>query len=331
MSLRCEKYVVPFKNVQGKDYRTAVIKYTRPNTGPAKQTRIVMGLHAVSTHKEQWLPVFERLFASEDLNIKEAWSFDAANHAESLVLNKEWIEKDPVALSDLTTVGQALLSILESGLIDYHNHELIAVGHSAGANAVVRAAMAYILDKKQLPFKTAILVEPVFLNYKESQILLRYKPSAETRKWQWLSREEAEEYLRETHPWKKWHPEIRKLYVEYGMTHTWKGTELKTPPQFEAACYPNAEANDQGRRWFPTVCEHVQVHIVFGGRVDFVPQAHQDGLYEVAKKHNSLVTVQRVKGGGHMLVQERPDGLSEAITAVLRGTSSVPAIPQNKL
>ncbi|CAL1703607.1 unnamed protein product [Somion occarium] len=315
MLLLSKKSVISFKGAEGHDLKAVVARYTK-SAEPSPGGAILLFTHAVGAHKEQWLPVIERLFADSELNISEAWSLDAACHGDSLPYNKDLIETDLQALADLAAYGEAVLGLLASGLFPYQNRNVIAVGHSAGCQAIVRSSIAFVNKGEPIPFKTIILVEPVFLpDDIGTSLLSRYIKPTSARKWQWKSRDEAAEYLSSTLPWKRWHKEILEVY-EYGIVHSISGSELKTPPKVEAACYPNAKAQAEGLQNLPALTEQRPVHVIFGTRYDFVPKKLRDGF--VASSKDRLRSLRSVEGAGHMLVQENPIGCAEAIKAVLR-------------
>ncbi|CAL1703584.1 unnamed protein product [Somion occarium] len=324
-SLFTQTHVLPAQTVDGHDIKVVVARYSKLAEPPA-HGRILILIHAVSAHKEHWLPILNRLFAQDDLNISEAWSFDAPNHGGSLAYNKYLIDK-PDVLNDLSAYGQCLLALLRSGLINLNGRELIPIGHSAGTNALVRCAMAYIRAGEPIPYKTAILIESVFLSEElGAKIVGRYKPAVKARKWRWGSRQEAEQFINNTQPWKKWHKEIRDIYVEYGMNHTVAGSELKCPSRVEAACYPNASVQAEALKNMPTFCENIKAHLILGTKNDFVPKEIRDPFVTFAESH--MRSIRYVEGAGHMVVQEDPVGCAKAISDVLRSlsTSSYPPV-----
>ena len=54
------------------------------------------------------------------------------------------------------------------------------------------------------------------------------------------------------------------------MVHAVTGSQLKCPSHVEAACYPNADIQDQALKDLPIACEHINIYNVFGARNDLV-------------------------------------------------------------
>ncbi|KAK7689104.1 hypothetical protein QCA50_007795 [Cerrena zonata] len=322
MTFLSQRHVITCKGVTGRSLNTVVVRYTR-NERPSSSGTILVLAHAVGCHKEQWLPILERLWAIPGLDISEAWSVEGPNHGDALAYNKELLDEAFNALSDLSGYGQVLLGFINSGLLDYKHREVIAIVHSAGCQAAVHAASAFIRDGKTVPFTSIILLEPVFLSADVSNALLSrlVKPCA-ARKWQWKSREEAAQHVKKAFPWKSWHTDAAEVFLEYGMVHTFEGSQLKLPSHVEAACYPNTEAQVAGLMNLPSLCEAVPVHILFGARYDLVPKKIRDPF--IASFRDKLTSLRWVEEAGHMLPQENPDGCVEALSAILRENAQGP-------
>ncbi|KAI0077924.1 alpha/beta-hydrolase [Panus rudis PR-1116 ss-1] len=327
-SLYVKSFVVPFQNYKDQEYKVALHRYTKtpdaPNTGD-----IFLFTHAITAHKEQWVPMLEHLWANDDLNISEAWAYDSPNHGDSFHLNKEWIEKDMDSLSSAFTMIYAMRGVLKSGLLPVsESRKLIVVGHSAGTTAIVWNVVRCVEAKEPIPFSLAIIIEPTILTTEvATKVTMRMKPFVQMRPWQWESKEEAKEFFDENLPWSRWDKAIREVYVDHGMLHKAEGTELKTPAAIEAACYPNAEAQAYARDHFYEFAEKVPAHIILGTRTDFIPKPVQDDFVKYVDGH--VQSIQWVKSG-HMLIQENPKGCADAIRKILE-SSAVSGVPKAKL
>ena len=77
--------------------------------------------------------------------------------------------------------------------------------------------MAYIRAGQPVPFKSAILIETVFLPEKVGiKVVGRYRPFVEARPWKWNTIDEAQEFIHNYPAWQKWHTEIKKIhFVSY--------------------------------------------------------------------------------------------------------------------
>ena len=137
------------------------------------------------------------------------------------------------------------------------------------------------------------------------------------------------------------------------MIHTFERSQLKLPSHVEASCYPNTKAQVDGLKNFPTLCEKIPVHVLFGARYDLVyvklsrfiliwywllisfsPKIFRDPFVTACK--DRVVSLQWIEGAGHMvsrlsqgdrrapadppvkLPQENPDGCAQALSVILR-------------
>ncbi|KAK7689096.1 hypothetical protein QCA50_007787 [Cerrena zonata] len=294
-SLFSKRFVTSFETEHGDKVTIVSARYSKvPN--PSRHGRILICSHAVSTTKEHWIPVLERLFEQEELNISEAWAFDSPNHGDSLTYNSGLMNR-PEVLNSLALCGDSLRALLRTGLIRYDKQEVIPIGHSAGTNAVVRAAMSYIHAGEPVPFKSAILIETVFL---PEDIGLKV----------------AKDFIHNYPAWKKWHKKSDISTLNRPMVHAVTGSQLKCPSHVEAACYPNADVQEQALKDLPIACEQINIHTIYGSKYDFVPKSIRDPFLSFAKKHVKSVTT--IEGVGHMLVQEDPIKCSNALSDILR-------------
>ncbi|KAK7689053.1 hypothetical protein QCA50_007744 [Cerrena zonata] len=157
------------------------------------------------------------------------------------------------------------------------------------------------------------------------------KPIA-AREWQWPSREAAEEAVRNTLPWKTWDEDIRKTFMECGMVHSFRGSELKVPAFIDAIGYSrldrdltwtdNGPALSLAEAYYqlPEVCKAVPVHFIYGGLQDFVPRRVYTNVIKNCGAH--VQTVHEVVGG-HLIIHENPRGCAEALRTALLHTSVI--------
>lgn len=74
--------------------------------------------------------------------------------------------------------------------------------------------MSYIHAGEPVPFKSAILIETVFLPEDIGiKVVGRYRPVVEARPWRWNTIDEAKDFIHNYPAWKKWHKEIRHIHL----------------------------------------------------------------------------------------------------------------------
>ncbi|KAI0077146.1 hypothetical protein K474DRAFT_1124303 [Panus rudis PR-1116 ss-1] len=315
MPLSSKQFVVPFTGFGGQDLKMVVTRYSAqpqpPDTG-----LVLLCLHSIGAHKELWLPTLEPLFADSSLNIGEAWAIDGQQHGDSLPLNQRAAEENLSLLCESRNPGRAVVEFFKTNLIPHKGRQCVIIGHSAGCHSIIHSAMDYLKAGQPVPFSIAIMIEPALFPEKYwIPFSTQLKRAMAARKWQWKSKEEAAEYIAKFPPTNTWSPEIRKLYVEYGMIHTEAGSRLKMPAFVEAACYPNTEGQVQGFNDFPTVCEKVTVHVLLGSRCDFVPKPLREQFVHFAKSR--VRSMHTIEGVGHLAIQNDPKRCAEAIKAIL--------------
>lgn len=78
----------------------------------------------------------------------------------------------------------------------------------------VTCAKNYLNRGEEIPFSTAIFISPVFLPVDLiTKVTGRLRKPTAARKWQWSSRDEAEQDVRRMNPWKLWDKEVQDLYL----------------------------------------------------------------------------------------------------------------------
>lgn len=54
------------------------------------------------------------------------------------------------------------------------------------------------------------------------------------------------------------------------MVHAVTGSQLKCPSHVEAACYPNADVQEQALKDLPIACEQINIHTIYGAKYNLV-------------------------------------------------------------
>ncbi|KDR86137.1 hypothetical protein GALMADRAFT_235372 [Galerina marginata CBS 339.88] len=313
--------------------KMAAKRYTKSSSQQELRGLTLLFTHCIGAHKEQWEPVIERLFDTqqtkhETIRVREAWSFDWQSHGDSAVLNREALKRRPEGVSAYEW-SSALTAFVTSPRMQ--GHRIVPLGHSAGAAAV-------LLTTKHLPhpypYPALILIEPTLITrelfnaYREDRMAeMDFAVSATSaRRHTWGSKELAYAYFRKRVPWEFWDERVVRLLVEYGLEDSSEGSgavTLKCDRRHEAASYPDVEPHYEGALQLGRVCHALPIHLVWGTRNDLVHEFIQDSLSDPSQGR-IVASVSRIKDAGHMVVQEQPDLLASAIIDILDGLGSGP-------
>ncbi|KAH8990763.1 Alpha/beta hydrolase fold-1 [Lactarius akahatsu] len=293
--------------------------------------------HALSFTKEHWEPLLEDLYgllavtprnSSPIPKIRDVWAIECPNHGEGAVLNEETLLEGYTSAFSWEEYARAVhlvLNGLGKGInVDFKSRNLVGVGHSMGASAIVLTRTIYPF----VSWSTAILIEPMFVHRDNftgvEKFLLK---GALKRSDVWPSREGAYKLLRER-SLKSWDPRVVDIFVKYGLrelptlTHPDKtqGVTLSCTKAQEFATYGENIGRLKAQWFLATFCKDVPTHVVFGEIADlknreFVKQVYGDGLR----------TTSFVKNAGHLAVYHNPAGVADVILNVLRGLRVVPS------
>ncbi|KIM38284.1 hypothetical protein M413DRAFT_448020 [Hebeloma cylindrosporum] len=288
--------------------------------------------HCIGSHKEQWEPVIQHLFRSQytkdkRYRIREAWSFDWQNHGDAAVLNREALKLRPKGVSAYEW-SEAIAEFIRSPRMK--GHRIVGLGHSAGAATVLLTTKG--IPSNELPFVAMILIEPtivtreVFNEEREDRMsAMDFAVTAtSTRRDNWRSREQALAYFKKRLPWGLWDPRALQILVDHGLETLPSGeVALKCDRKQEAISYPDVEPHFEGALHLGRVCHTLPIHLIWGARNDFVPDFIRDSLSD-AKEGRIVASVTKVKDAGHLVVQEQPTLLAEAIVPILDGIGPVP-------
>jgi len=209
--------------------------------------------------------------------------------------------------------------------VDFRSRNLVGVGHSMGASAIILTRTIYPF----VSWSSAILVEPMFLHPKFLEATWKFLlEGAAKRRDVWSSREEADKLFRER-SFKSWDPRVIDLYVKYGLRELptsaypdqTRGVTLKCTKIQEYATYIETHGCLSSQRFLSTFCKDVPSHVVFGAIADFNPAENQGFIKEVAG--DGFQTTSIVENAGHLVVQNNPAGMAKVIWNLL---SSAPVV-----
>lgn len=306
-------------------------RYWHPAHCPADPDALTLVFaHGTGFHKESWEPTLEHLYdallaSPQRVKIREAWSIDAPNHGDAAVLNEktlDWGYLPVVRWEEYARSVHAFLTGLGSGIpVDFRTRNLVAIGHSMGAIAMMLADTY----KPDLKFRSLILVDPMLVRKPEpGTFSLDLAAPTAKRRDVWASRADALKSLQQRPASAAWDPRVLELYVEHAMrdlpTLTYpdktEGVTLKCSRDQEAATYRDPQGYTRAYSYLHHLCTILPVHIIYGGIHDYLPKFIHDDVLKVAAQ-GKYATVATVAGAGHLIPQMQPKGLANAILAAL--------------
>ncbi|KAI6138208.1 Alpha/Beta hydrolase protein [Pisolithus thermaeus] len=236
-----------------------VNRYVRTYRRSTMSTGLTLFLaHANGFPKEVWETMLRSLMDSPAASlVDEVWSLEAVQHGDSALMNAENLSGMFDSQDNARDIANFLLHYLPEEATStslptqlprvpqttsdarkehgYHQRKLVVLGHSVGGSTSAFAALNF-----PKLFSSLILVDPVIFNYGSHDLGFKLASGALMRRDTWRSREEALRLLRKKPFFISWHPDVLKMYVDYGLTDSPSGSvRLKTTPIQESLCYVN--------------------------------------------------------------------------------------------
>ncbi|KAF9541629.1 alpha/beta-hydrolase [Agrocybe pediades] len=321
---------------QGANLKTTINRY-RPHSiirRPGGTSRILLLLHGIGYHKEQWGPTLQYLFdldrASKGTStIVEAWAIDYPSHGEAAELNAKALEQRPELLS-IRSCAAAIHKLLTSELLERIQDgtcKVTLIGHSAGSIATTLAASLF--DNPRELFSEMISIEPSFW-FPESRMTDTYRIMEKltpSRRRRWDSKQMAYDWFKNRAPWSLWDPVVLKLYTKHGLkveSGARDGAEaavLRCNPSHESFIYAETDAIYEAVRYLGHLCRTFPCHLIFGERIDIVSRDVQDSIID-PKAGRDFASVTRIEGTGHLVLQEKPARLAEVLYRILQDSQS---------
>ncbi|KAF8960010.1 Alpha/Beta hydrolase protein [Flammula alnicola] len=293
---------------------------------------ILMFTHGTGFLKELWEPIIERLFMNDQPNreanrsskILECWAIDCQTHGAAAPLNDEILLRRPGIL-DIHFYADAIIKLYESGLlgvIDNEVQKVALIGHSAGAIASVLAAATFGTPGDN-PFSMLILVDPpLFTSETKNKMTPMYRIVEKTNRKRistWKSKDDAREFFKSAPPYSGWDPRSLSIFLEHGLRPLptpflpdKTGVTLMCKPSDEGAGFDNIHHSVEALNHLGNICATIPVHFAFGARNDMFSREVQDAMYDSSAGRNAASVV-RIKGAGHLVVQEQPEKLADAL------------------
>ncbi|KAK7046442.1 AB hydrolase-1 domain-containing protein [Favolaschia claudopus] len=326
------------KDAPGQTLKMSATRYLTAESARNSQGLVLLFAHCIGANKEQWEPTIQRIFTLRPSVLHEAWAFDFQTHGESAALNRKLLETSASRQYGVSIFewSDAITAFLDSPQM--LGKRIVAVGHSVGAGAMTLAARGRALSS--LPYESLILVEPMMtprdLFYQEIDdraATMEFVVQATTaRRERWRSRDEAFSWMSRRVPWNAWDSRVVRKLVEDGLEDTPNGeVKIKGDRRQEALSYVDVEPQFAGPQEINRIAGTVPVHFIWGSESLMCPEYI---ISAVCNKQTaaSVTTID----AGHMIIQEKPDLLADAICAILDrnaapGRDGSHGPPQSKL
>ncbi|KAJ7015807.1 Alpha/Beta hydrolase protein [Mycena alexandri] len=277
--------------------------------------------HCIGAHKEQWEPVIEQTFRTQQSKpkhhrVREAWAFNWQNHGDAALLNRDLLVNNRAYGRHTNGAPQSPVFFRSPRMQGKH---IVAIGHSAGAGAMLVALKTIALSN--IPYVSLVLVEPTMASpamfYRHiADSVTAVVAATMMRRERWRSRDDAFTWLARRAPRKRWDKRVLRSFIEHGLVDTPDGdVTLKCDRRQEASAFPDVHPHFSAVNELTRICRDVPIHIVWASRSKLIPRIVQDSLSD-ASEGRHVASITRLEGG-HMIVQEAPDRIASAICSAL--------------
>ncbi|KAI0705335.1 alpha/beta-hydrolase [Earliella scabrosa] len=316
---------------------TCVNRYVRQNlhgSGDSKGVTLFL-CHANGFTKEIWEPVLERLLAGYEAQAKytidEIWSWEAANHGDACILNRDslggmydWRDNSRDILhfllyylpssvtSDVLPVHLPRLSDkeAESRKVDgLDGRTLVSVGHSFGGATLMRAAIEQPRIFKSLFMVDAMIRPRLDEDISTSDAIRKLMTGAVQRRDGWSSREEAYKAFAATPFFQAWDPASLDIYVQSALYDNPDGqVRLKMPGVQEAACFAEEYASHETFELLDRLDTRVETRWLVAGKLPPIESEMRRMAVWRRPANSSHV---RILNSGHLIAQEAPSEVAK--------------------
>ncbi|KAG2159363.1 Alpha/Beta hydrolase protein [Suillus bovinus] len=322
-------------------------RYVKKDRGANIRTKGValFLVHAVGFPKETWETTLCYLLGTCGL-IDEIWSWESVQHGDSALLNRQnlsgsfdWTDNArdivnffinympeeveipalPIQLHRLpASISEARQ---QSG---FSSRTLVLAGHSVGGCVAALVALHF-----PALFSSLILVDPMIDTFTEfpfehgqsvvGHVLIRRQ--------QWPSREAALRSFKSSPLFSVWHPDVIRLYVDYGLYEDGSGSvRLKTAPIHEAIVSANLRTSRETWELMETLDEKIELLWILPGKENKVVSMMEPFLKERVWRRPANSSNVIIKSSDHLIPHESPEALAQTMADFLHkkyGVSSV--------
>ncbi|KAI6043509.1 Alpha/beta hydrolase family-domain-containing protein [Pisolithus marmoratus] len=328
-------------NIPSKEDVTVQCAALRYPVSKSKEGLTLVLTHGLSSHKESYHPTIAHLLRLNATRaryvnmIKEIWSIDMPNHGESAVLNRAYLEDrqergrkegwdGKCTTMDFSSYLSAFLSVPQ-----LRGHRVVGIAHS-GSSTPWTHAFTLLEHAHPHPF-ALIFIEPVLVFPGMSSTDPRVVHSAANMRGalakqdKWLNRAEAKRWLLGETLWSKWNDQTLDLFVvccHLTMATTKSRTYVRsmTRKEEESSLYAHSQHTIE-----PAHLTHMctalgpggggGVHMMWAESEEYISKSSRAAILDAASRR--VQTDRVVPGSGHLVPQETPRELAEALYDVL--------------
>jgi len=109
-----------------------------------------------------------------------------------------------------------------------------------------------------------------------------------------------------------------------------KGVTLSCSPAQEAAAFTRPAHTLQAVEHLNELCNIIPIHLVFGAKNDMFSREVQDSIHDQLAGR-IMASITRIEGTGHLIPQERPEALADALYVILNKNRHHPNSQTTKL
>ncbi|KAG1778746.1 Alpha/Beta hydrolase protein [Suillus placidus] len=269
--------------------------------------------------------------------IDEIWSWESVQHGDSALLNRQNLSGSFDWTDNARDIANFLINYIpeevETSALPIHLHRvpasigesrqengfssrtLVVAGHSFGGCAVTLTALHF-----PALFSSMILIDAMIdpyqgFGWERTQYLVGVTLM---RRAQWPSREDAFRSFKSSPMFSAWHPDVLRLYVDYGLYEDESGcVRLKMHPVQEALVMANPRTSRETWELMEKLDEKIELLWILPGK----PSQDVLMLVEVRKQRawrrpaNSSNIV--LKSSSHLIPQESPEELAQIMADFL--------------
>lgn len=291
--------------------------------------------HGLAGHKEQYDPTITHLLshAQTRATIRDIWVLDFPNHGQTALLNRPVLDARKAAGKAMCTMIDIAL-YLEAFLStpSLKSSTVVGIAHSGSCTLWIFALAS--MPPSLTPF-ALIMIEPTLMFPSLTPTDPRSIHGAANvrgslaKRDRWTDREALIKWLLGGKGvWRKWDKRVLSSYVKYGFEEVesevgaGKKNSYVTPTlrkDEESPLYAclshTVEPKSLGR-----ACRAVQeagrgVHVVWANFEEFISKTAKKEILDAAE--HRVASQRTIKGAGHLVPQEKPDGLGETLVEIL--------------
>ncbi|KAG1733289.1 Alpha/beta hydrolase family-domain-containing protein [Suillus lakei] len=293
-------------------------------------------VHATGFPKEIWETTLCYLLAVCGV-IDEIWSWESVQHGDSALLNRQNLSGSFDWTDNARDIANFLINYMpeevETSALPIHLHQLpasigesrqksgfssrtlVVVGHSFGGCSVTLAALNF-----PALFSSMILLDAMINTYQEFALEFTQHLVGATlvRREQWPSRKDALRSFKSSRMFSAWHPDVLRLYVDYGLYEDESGcARLKTSPVHEALVLANPRASRETWELMEKLDEKIELLWILPGKenqdVSMIVEIRKQRAWRRPANSSNII----FKSSSHLIPQESPEELARVMADFL--------------